>query len=158
VAGKLDTRSKLTKRASDMLETWMPGAVVICFFYTYLIPIQAVIAVEGQTKEWRVRCVWLDQIWSIASVRFDLSTVKSTWVNSQLLASPLLALLHLQLAYLTWVWIHLLGSIHTLLNPYTCEPIIFLHRLEVLCLSLSTSHGLEPVKGSRWRWITSQGC
>jgi hypothetical protein len=28
---------------------------------------------------------------------------------------------------------HLLGSIHTLLNPHTHEPIIFLHRLEVLC-------------------------
>jgi len=26
-----------------------------------------------------------------------------------------------RLAYLTRVWIHLLGSIHTLLNPHTCE-------------------------------------
>ena len=28
----------------------MPGAVVIGLFYTYLIPIQAITAVEGQTE------------------------------------------------------------------------------------------------------------
>jgi hypothetical protein len=50
----------------------------------------------------------LGQIWSIGG--------KVTGVNSQLLASPLLALLYLRLAYLTWVWMHLLGSIHTLVR------------------------------------------
>ena len=141
----------IKKRASDTLETWMPGAVVIGLFCTYLIPIQAAIVVEGLTEEWRVICVWLDQIWSIGSVKFGLSVVKSAWVNSQWVASPLLALLHLWLAYLTQVRMHLRGSIHTLLNPHTHEPIIFLHRLEVLCLPPCTSHGLEPVRGSRWR-------
>ena len=49
-AGKLDTRSESRERAfdhHDMLDTWMPGVVVIGLFYTYLILIQAVIAVEG---------------------------------------------------------------------------------------------------------------
>ena len=32
-----------------MLDTWMPGVVVISLFYTYFTPIQAVIVVEGQT-------------------------------------------------------------------------------------------------------------
>jgi hypothetical protein len=58
----------------------------------------------------------LGQIWSIVSVRFGLSMIKSPWVNSQLLASPLLALLYLRLVYLTQVWMHLLGSIHTLMR------------------------------------------
>ena len=147
----MDTRSESRKRASNTLETWMPSAIVIGLFCTYLIPIQEVTTVLGQTEEWRVRCVRLGQIWSIGSVRFGLSAVKSPWVNSQLLASPLLALLHLRLAYLTWVWMHLLGSIHTLLNPHTHEAIIFLHHLVVLCLPPCTSHGLEPMRGSRWR-------
>ena len=106
----------IKKRASDTLETWRPGAVVIGLFCTYLIPIQAVTVDEGQTEGWRVRCVWLRQIWYISSIRFCLSAVKSPWVNSQLLASPLLVLFHLQMAYWTWVWMHLLGLIHTIMR------------------------------------------
>ena len=49
-SGKLDTRSDSRKGAFDTLETWMPGAVVIGLFCTYLIPIQVVTAVEGQTE------------------------------------------------------------------------------------------------------------
>ena len=138
----------------------MPGAVVIGLFCTYLIPFQAVTAVEGQTEEWRVRCVQLGQIWSIGSIRFGLSAVKSEWVNSQLLvlASPLLALLHLRLAYLTRVWIHLFGSIHTLLNPHTHEPIIFLHRLEVLVQVLQGAPSPSFMSCYHWtgawpRWL-----
>ena len=47
---KLDTRSDSRKGAFDMLETWMPGVVVIGIFYTYLIPIQAVTASRGRLK------------------------------------------------------------------------------------------------------------
>ena len=56
VAGKLDTRSESRKRAfdhHDMLDTWMPGAVVIGLLYTYFTTIQAVIAVEG--ADWLLR-------------------------------------------------------------------------------------------------------
>ena len=52
-AGKLNTRSELRKRAfdhHDTLKTRMPGTVVIGLFRTYLTPIQAVMAVEGQTN------------------------------------------------------------------------------------------------------------
>jgi hypothetical protein len=50
VAGKLDTRSESRKRAfdhHDMLETCMPGAVVIGLFYAYFTAIQAVTSVKG---------------------------------------------------------------------------------------------------------------
>jgi hypothetical protein len=50
VEGKLDTRSESKKGAFDRLETLMPGAVVIGLFCTYLIPIQAVTVVKGQTE------------------------------------------------------------------------------------------------------------
>jgi len=99
--------------------------------------------------------------WDVSSsVRFGLLAVKSEWVNSQLLvlASPLLALLHLWLAYLTRVWMHLLGSIHTLLNPYTREPIIFLHCLEVLVQVLRGAPSPSFARCYRWtgawpRWL-----
>ena len=46
----------------------------------------------------------------------------------------------LRLAYLTWIWMHLLGSIHTLLNPHTRERYcIFPHRQEVFPSSLHLS-------------------
>ena len=51
-AGKLDTRSESRKRAfdhHDTLETWMPGAVVMGLFCTYLPPIQVVTIVKAQT-------------------------------------------------------------------------------------------------------------
>ena len=48
-SGKLDTRSDLRKGAFDMLETLIPGVVVIGLFCTYLIPIQEAITVEGQS-------------------------------------------------------------------------------------------------------------
>ena len=40
VLGKLDTRSDSRRGAFDMLETGMPGAIVIGLFCTYLIPIK----------------------------------------------------------------------------------------------------------------------
>ena len=49
-AVKLDTRSESRKRAfdhHDMLETRMPGAVVIGLFCTYFTTIQVVMTVEG---------------------------------------------------------------------------------------------------------------
>ena len=49
-SGKLDTRSDSRKGAFNTFETGMPGAVVIGLFYTYLIPIQAVTTVDGQTE------------------------------------------------------------------------------------------------------------
>ena len=50
MSGKLDIRSDSKKGAFYTLETGMPGAVVIGLFCTYLIPIQVVTTVEGQTK------------------------------------------------------------------------------------------------------------
>ena len=49
-SGKLDTRSDSRKGAFNTFETGMPGAVVIGHFYTYLISIQAITAVEGHTN------------------------------------------------------------------------------------------------------------
>jgi hypothetical protein len=61
-SGKLDTRSESRKELLMCLRLECLSAVVICLFCTYLIPIEAVTAVEGQTEECRVRCVQLDQI------------------------------------------------------------------------------------------------
>jgi len=58
VTGKLDIRSESRERAfdhHDMLDTWMPGVVVIGIFYIYFTPIQAVTDVEGQTNCYSIR-------------------------------------------------------------------------------------------------------
>jgi hypothetical protein len=61
-SGKLDTISYSRIGDFDTLETSMPGVVVIGLLCTYLIPIQAVIAIKGQTEgvSGLVKCTMLE--------------------------------------------------------------------------------------------------
>jgi hypothetical protein len=104
---KLDTRSKSRKRVfdhHDMLDTWMPGAVVIGLFYTYFTPIQAVIAVEGRLIAITLYTVIDDQILSgqtFSSILHQIE-VRLVQINSSL---------HGSFKFNKFYWRHELASI-----------------------------------------------
>ena len=90
MVGKLDTRSESRERDfdhHDTLDTWMPSAVVIGLFCTYLTPIQAFIAVMGQTDCYSVRHFILS--YEIKYLAGGLSCVRSESQQLWLLRSAL---------------------------------------------------------------------